>query len=162
MNNDIFNPAEIARSIMDSTTFLSLATSNGKETWIAPLFFVHDRYKTIYFVSSIDSLHVQHIQVRSQVALSIFNMNQKEGNLAADTNGVQIRGRAIFADKSEYEKVMELFNQKIWPDESKPIDVDKYEGTGRSIFKIYLDEIYVQDPEYFQKHHEDKRIKVDL
>lgn len=126
------------------------------------LFFVHDQFKTIYFVSSHDSIHAQHIQVESQVAISIFNTNQKEGNLAADTNGVQIRGHAFLADKPEYEKIMQLFNKKIWPDEKKPIDVDKYDGTPRSIFKIHLDEIYVQDPQYFQKHHIDKRIKVDL
>lgn len=44
MNIDTFHPAEIARSIIDSTTFLSLATFNGKETWIAPFF--------LYMISS--------------------------------------------------------------------------------------------------------------
>jgi general stress protein 26 len=156
------NLTEKAREIIDTTNFLSLATSNGKETWIAPLFFAHDQYKTLHFVSSLDSVHVQHIRVQSQVAVSIFNSNQKEGNLATDTNGVQIRGHAFLAEKSEYAKIITLLNEKIWPGEKHPVVVTKYDLTPRRIFTIQIDKIYIQDPEHFQKYHIDKRVEVDL
>jgi len=154
----LFNPADTARSIIDNTNFLSLATFNGKETWIAPLFFAHDQFKTIYFVSSLESVHAQHILVQSQVAVSVFNSNQKEGDI--NTNGIQIRGQAFLADKSEYAKIIKLFNNRIFPGQNQPVDETRYDETSRRIFKIHINEIYLQDPQYFEKYQIDKRIKV--
>ena len=159
----LFDPAQTARQIIDSNTFLSLATSNRKETWIAPVFYAHDDFHTLYFVSSKDSVHVQHIFQNPQVAVSIFDSTQSEGNIKGGINGVQIRGFASLVDKSQYEHVIGLFLKKIFPNDlekQSAIDPNRYEGTPRLIFQIHVDEIYVQDPDHWKNHRIDRRIKV--
>src|SRR3989304_5459645 len=96
---------EFAKNIIKNNTFLSIATSFNNDTWIAPVFFAVDDEYNFYFVSSMDSTHVQHILQNKQVALSIFNSVQPEG----DANGVQIKGKAIKIPISKYPEVLKLF-----------------------------------------------------
>ena len=152
---------DIGRYIINSNRFMSLATSHYNDTWIAPVYYVVDEDYNIYFVSFIRSTHVIHIILNSQVAISIFNSTQEEG----DANGLQIKGEAYQLPKSRYKEVISLFYRKNGI-EATPEMIDgkikEYEDKERAIFQIKPTEIYIQDREYFKEHRVDKRVKINL
>ena len=153
---------EFAKNVIKNNNFLSIATSFNNQTWIAPVFFAVDDKYNFYFVSSIDSTHVQHILQNKQVALSIFDSVQPEG----DANGVQIKGEAIKIPISKYPDVLKLFwektRKKVITEDEIQQKINEYENNKRSIFQIVPKEIYVQDQEYFKKYRIDKRVRIDL
>lgn len=153
---------KIAKEIIENNMYLSIATSDGENSWIAPLFYTIDEQYNFYFVSAIDSVHAQHIQKNPHVAIAIFDSHQPEGT----GNGVQIKAKAGLVDEREYPKVMEYFQRKLFPDEEErakhPINPKEYSGTVRRIFKIEPLKCYVQDTEYWKVKKIDRRIEVKL
>ncbi len=45
------NPREVAKQIIESNTFLSLATTDGREPWVSAVFYAHDKEFNLYFTS---------------------------------------------------------------------------------------------------------------
>src|SRR3990167_3941503 len=78
-----------ARQIINDNLYLSLATSNGNETWIAPLWYAVDKQYNFYFVSEHSSVHCTHIKLNPNVAVSIFNSTENP----EDVNGLQIAAK---------------------------------------------------------------------
>ncbi len=151
----------IAKEIINTNNFMSLATSYQNDTWIAPVYYTTDDNYTFYFVSSKYSKHVQHIFLNSQVAISIFNSNQTEGT----ANGVQIKGIATIINESEYFNIIKLFGNKMKVKINNNDIIDKikeYSRNNRLIFSINPIKSYIQDQEFFKKHHIDKRIEIHL
>jgi uncharacterized protein YhbP (UPF0306 family) len=151
----------IGQNIIKSNHFMSIATSYLDDTWIAPVYYFNDDSFTLYFVSSLDSKHVGQLLLNPQVAVSIFDSRQAEG----DANGVQLRGIASKVADEKYYDVLSMFFQK----NGKSVDPDtindritQYRNTGRAIFQIVPIDAFVQDPEHFKKYRIDKRVRIDL
>ena len=136
---------------------MSIATSYQNDTWITPIYYIFDN-KYLYFVSSIHSKHVQHIQLNKKVAVSIFDSSQTD-----NINGIQMKGEVVEIPISEYSKILELYfyiNETI--NEKISEKISEYKKNKRAIFQVKPIEIYIQDVEYFKKYHIDRRIKVTL
>ncbi len=74
-------------SILHDCEYLSLATENKTQPWVAPLYFAHDKKGVLYFISRKDSLHALHIKENPNVAVSIFDSSAAPGQC----DGLQIR-----------------------------------------------------------------------
>jgi hypothetical protein len=63
-----------ARSILDGTSYAVLATADADGTpWATPVWFAHDHFDRIYWLSWPGSRHSQLIEQRSDIALTVFD-----------------------------------------------------------------------------------------
>ena len=77
-----------AVEILKSNIYLTLATTDGKLPWAAPVFYCLDEDFNFYFISQMDSVHTVHILKQPKVAFAVFDSHQPEG----EGNGVQGSG----------------------------------------------------------------------
>jgi putative heme iron utilization protein len=65
---------EVARAIIDSHMYLTLATADADgQPWASPVYFAADGYGTYYWVSSPEARHSRNIAVRPAVSIVIFD-----------------------------------------------------------------------------------------
>lgn len=141
---------EIAKEIIKSNIYLTLATSDGTP-WIAPLLYAVDDKYNFYYISQMNSLHTKHILKIPTVAFAIFDSHQKEGT----GNGVQGAGKAyVLTTDGELEKAMKWYHTTFV--EMKPETFK--EPNPYRFFKIVPEHFYVLDPEA----KVDKRVEVHL
>jgi uncharacterized protein YhbP (UPF0306 family) len=63
-----------ARSVLDGTTFVVLATADADgNPWATPVWFAHDGLDRLYWVSWPGSRHSQLIEQRPDIALTVFD-----------------------------------------------------------------------------------------
>ncbi len=68
------DPANIARTIIDSIVYMVLGTADETgRPWVSPVYFSVERYKEFYWMSSPDVTHSRNIAVRPQVSIVIFD-----------------------------------------------------------------------------------------
>ena len=93
-----------ARDVLETSRYVTLATSDGSAPWIAPIEPMRDGDGTFYFFSTEDSRHARHIATNPNVAISLFNGEQPA--YASDANarlrGLQIEATARKLDPAEY------------------------------------------------------------
>lgn len=77
-----------AQSILDTNTYLTLATTDGKHAWVAPLYYCRDRKNRFYVISQPHCRHARHIALNSRVSFAVFDSRAPEGV----GNGVQGTG----------------------------------------------------------------------
>jgi len=156
------NDNELGRNIVNSNRYMSLATCHYNDVWIAPVSYVTDENYNFYFVSHARSKHVIHTILNSDVAMSIFDSTQTEG----EGNGVQIKGIASQLSTSKYKDVIPLFFEKIGIvddiEDLIQMKIEEYKLNDRVIIQVKPTEVYIQEKEYFEKHKVDKRIKIKL
>ena len=99
---------ELVRDVITGNRYLSLATTEGEEPWVAPVEYLHDEQLNFYFFSTADARHSQHIRRNPTVAFAIFDATQPEysGNLTAPLRGVQIRASARQLSGAEYPEMI--------------------------------------------------------
>lgn len=131
---------EKACRIIESASYITLATSKDDKPWLSPVTFWLDEFNNIYCVSHIDSKHVQYIKKNKHVSISIFDSNIPEG-LGAN-NGLQCTATATLLKKNETDFAMLYFTSRI-----SEVDIvqlrDKWYSYDRVIIKIVLDNIYI-------------------
>ena len=69
---------EFIRSLIERNRYLSLATIDGTDPWIAPLEYISDDDLNLYFFSPENAAHSHHIGVHETVAITIFDAVQPE------------------------------------------------------------------------------------
>ncbi len=74
---------ELVRSIIREGRYLSLATTDGSDPWVAPVEYVADAALNLYFVSLHASRHAQHIDANPTVAVAIFDLVSRSSPGAA-------------------------------------------------------------------------------
>lgn len=99
---------EEIEKILDSNHYATISTVDEKgQPWAAPVWFVYDENKTLYWWSSIASQHSVNIAHNSNVYITIFDSTVKEG----DGFGLYIRAEASVVTDDELESVSELYNK---------------------------------------------------
>lgn len=66
------------RELIKRNRYLSLATTDGKVPWIAPLEYLSDDELNLYYFSPEGAVHSQHLNDHEQVAVTIFDAVQPE------------------------------------------------------------------------------------
>ena len=77
----------MAREVLDTNRYLTLGTVDPDGSpRVSPVYFVHHRYRTFYWVSSPDAHHSANLEARPSVALVVFDSTVEVGG-----------GRAVYA-----------------------------------------------------------------
>lgn len=159
------DPKAIVKQIIDSSTFLSLATTDGKKPWVNAVFFATDRDYNFYFVSYNNSIHVQNILKNPNVAVTIFDSHITPSGGRAQ--GLQISGTCKKLTKEELPQAIEIVYSKRFPDPkeraSRDLSVERFskgdnQGRVDHIYKITPDHFYILDT----KMGKDTRIEVHM
>ena len=74
---------EFVRELVTRNRYLSLATTDGGDPWIAPLEYLSDEDLNLYYFSPESAAHSQHLKDRQSVAITIFDGVQPEYEPAA-------------------------------------------------------------------------------
>ena len=65
---------QAARSIVDTNSYLTLATSDIEGVpWASPVWFAHEQYETFLWMSQPDARHSRNIAARREIAIVIFD-----------------------------------------------------------------------------------------
>jgi nitroimidazol reductase NimA-like FMN-containing flavoprotein (pyridoxamine 5'-phosphate oxidase superfamily) len=72
--------AEIARQILDSNRYMTLATADESgQPWASPVYYAAEGYRELVWVSSPDATHSRNIAVRPQVSIVVFDSGVEIG-----------------------------------------------------------------------------------
>lgn len=103
------NYQEVVEQVIEDTSYLALATTDGSEPWLAPIEYFRGDTENFYFFSTTDSRHATHIEANETVAVALWSQEQPEyePGMEATLNGVQIRATAKQLYEEEYPPVVE-------------------------------------------------------
>jgi nitroimidazol reductase NimA-like FMN-containing flavoprotein (pyridoxamine 5'-phosphate oxidase superfamily) len=101
--------AAIARSVIDSNRFMTIATADENGVpWVSPLWYAAVEYREFFWVSAPESRHSRNIAQRRQIAIVIFDSHEPGGwksvymtATASEVAGADLeRGLAAFNRRS--------------------------------------------------------------
>jgi Pyridoxamine 5'-phosphate oxidase len=105
------DPAALARGIIDANQYMTLATADGDgRPWATPVWFAHQGYTDLFWVSRPGARHSRNLAVRPEVGIVIFDSTVPAGNgqavyveaLAGELEEAgREQGIAIFSRRSE-------------------------------------------------------------
>jgi general stress protein 26 len=94
----VADKAELARQIIETSRYLTLATADASgRPWASPVFFAPGRPAEFLWVSRPDADHSRNIAERAEVSLAIFDSRQPPGT----GQGVYVGGRAELVEDGE-------------------------------------------------------------
>jgi len=71
---------EVARSIVDTNNFMTLATADrAGHPWASPVWYAYRDCREFFWVSSPDATHSRNIAVRPELAIVIFDSHEAGG-----------------------------------------------------------------------------------
>lgn len=148
------------RKVIFENRYLTMATSDGKTVWIAPLaYYVEPDYSFVYFTSK-SSRHQKHIEKKSIVACSIYN-----SSLSSDeVDGIQFTGKVTLVSGAELPTVLAKYFMQSFPIEEvrkkwlRPVSDFKFFSVQR-FYRIKPLDMYTIDTTSVKV---DKRVEVDL
>jgi uncharacterized protein YhbP (UPF0306 family) len=140
---------ELVREIVAENHYLSLATTDGAEPWVAPVEYAFDEHLNLYFVSLTTSRHARQIERNPMVAVAIFDSQQP----AFTGKGVQIRGRA-----SRHSDTQNPF-VTVGGRTDMSLELAAYDPD-YAAFRIEPQEVYLVKG-YVEEEWRDERVRVD-
>jgi nitroimidazol reductase NimA-like FMN-containing flavoprotein (pyridoxamine 5'-phosphate oxidase superfamily) len=102
------NSAEAVKKIIESNTYITIATSDGERPWITPVFFAHDKEYNFYWSSFSEVKHSLLISKNPNIAAIIFDSSSPEGQ----GDGVYIQGTAHEVAEEEILHAIGCFEEK--------------------------------------------------
>ena len=121
------NPKElraIARSIIDSNRYMTLATADETGLpWASPVWYAPARYREFFWVSSPQARHSRNLSARPQLAIVIFDSHKPGGwhavymsAFAEELAGIDIdEGIEIFSRRSEEQNLPAWTREDVRP-----------------------------------------------
>ena len=105
------DPVAIAREILDTNRYMTLATADGDgRPWASPVWYAHEGYTDLLWVSRPGARHSRNLAVRPELAIVIFDSTVPEGSgqavyvkaLAEELDGAEReQGIAVISRRSE-------------------------------------------------------------
>ena len=150
-----------AKELILGSNYLTLATSDANDTWVAPLGYACDENFIFYFISEHQSRHALHIAANPNVAFAIYDSTL----LPQDANGLQVSAHAGVVATEEIPHAISVVYHKFgrdllefrfpnWQDPTSYLDLSKFR-----IYKLTPTHFYMLDPEIEKS---DKRIEIKL
>lgn len=95
---------ELVESILRRNRYLVLSTAGSAGPWIAPLEYMIDEDLSFYVFSTDDSRHVRDLDAHPNVAVAVFELEQREYSPEASftLNGVQMEAVARRVRQADY------------------------------------------------------------
>ncbi len=140
----------IVQQIIGSSTYLTIATTDGEKPWASAVFFAADKVCNLYFVSYNDSRHVQNILKNPNVSVAIFDSHF----VPTGAQGVQIEATCQRVMAKDLSEAIEVVYTKRFPDPKertvRDLSVEHFskadsEGRTDHIYKIVPKHFYILD-----------------
>jgi nitroimidazol reductase NimA-like FMN-containing flavoprotein (pyridoxamine 5'-phosphate oxidase superfamily) len=145
--------AERARAIIDANAYLTLATADeAGRPWASPVWFAHDAFRELVWVSRPGARHSQNIAVRPEVGIVLFDSTVPIGTGTA----VYIEAAAEAAAPADIERRVATFSKRSLAQGGVAWSAD--DVTGDSPFRLYL----ARATTHYVLDDHDQRIEVDL
>jgi len=154
----------IVKHIITTSTYLTLATTDGKKPWANAVFFASDKELNLYFTSYNNSRHIKNILQNPNVSVAIFDSHIVPGTGA---QGVQIEATCQRVTGEALPEAIEVVYTKRFPDQKERAKRDLsaehfslLDSVGRTdhIYKIVPKHFYILD----KKVGKDMRIEVKM
>lgn len=102
-------PAVIARQIIDSSRYLTLATADGTgRPWACPVWYAHEDYTSFIWVSRPGARHSRNIAARATVSAVIFDSTVPE----AQAQAVYLEARAEELTGADCDRAIAIFSRR--------------------------------------------------
>ncbi|MGH3876728.1 MAG: pyridoxamine 5'-phosphate oxidase family protein [Actinophytocola sp.] len=141
MTND-----DIARGVLDAVSYVVLATADADGVpWASPVWFAHDEYRELYWVSAPDARHSQNIDARPRISLVVF-----DSTVAPNT------GQAVYMtatasqvrDPAAIDRGLAVFSRASVRAGMDPWDADRVSGDARlRLYRATVLEHSILDPD---------------
>jgi pyridoxine/pyridoxamine 5'-phosphate oxidase len=103
------NPGALARSIVDSNPYMTLATADAEgRPWVSPVWFAHEDYRDFLWVSRAEARHSRNLAVRPELAIVIFDSTVVPG----DATAVYVEGRGEMLEGHELQHAVEIYSRR--------------------------------------------------
>jgi hypothetical protein len=103
------DPADTARSIIDASLYMVLATADETgRPWASPVYFANSGYTEFFWVSSPDTAHSRNIAARPQISMVIFDSQVPIGT----GQGVYMAAVAQEAAGAALDRGLEVFSRR--------------------------------------------------
>jgi nitroimidazol reductase NimA-like FMN-containing flavoprotein (pyridoxamine 5'-phosphate oxidase superfamily) len=140
----------VARSIVDSNRFMTLATADGDgRPWASPVWYAPAEYREFFWVSSPEAMHSRNLAVRPELAIVIFDSHEAGGWKALYMS-------AVAEELDDVAEGIEIFSQRsveqglpVWMRE------DVLPPARHRLYRATASEHFVLDPH-------DQRIPLSL
>jgi nitroimidazol reductase NimA-like FMN-containing flavoprotein (pyridoxamine 5'-phosphate oxidase superfamily) len=149
--------ATVARSIIDSSRYMVLATADESgRPWASPVWFARDGYAAYYWVSLLDTRHSRNLGVRADLSIVIFDSGAAVGTGQAVY--MEATGREVAA--AEVEHGIEMFTS-VSQEQGAPAwsAADVLAPAAHRLYVASVARQFVLDP---QVHGIDERTPVTL
>ena len=102
----------LARSIIDTNLYMVLGTADeGGQPWVAPVYYAPIDDRQFVWVSRPEARHSQHLAVRAEVAIVIFDSSAEIGTGC----GVYMSAVAETLTGTAVEVAVEAYSRRHWP-----------------------------------------------
>jgi nitroimidazol reductase NimA-like FMN-containing flavoprotein (pyridoxamine 5'-phosphate oxidase superfamily) len=147
------DPAAVAREIIDANRYMTLATADGGgRPWASPVWYAHQGYTDLYWVSRPDARHSRNLAVRPEVGIVIFDSTVPEG----DGQAVYVEAVAEELDGAERDQGIAIFSRRSEAGGADPWDVADVSGSAP--FRLYR----ARASAHFVLAADDRRLTVRL
>jgi pyridoxine/pyridoxamine 5'-phosphate oxidase len=145
--------AEIARAIVDASSYMTLATADPDgRPWASPVWFATVDYRDFYWVSRPDARHSENIAARPEIAIVIFDSHVPPGQ----GNAVYMSVRAAELRGVEAQRGIELYSARSAAAGLPPWTLEQISPGARH--RLYR----ATAREHFVLNERDERVRVEL
>lgn len=135
--------AAIARHILDTGSFMTLATADAAGLpWASPVWFAQENYRELYWVSDPDSRHSRNLAARPELSIVVFDSTQTPGDVQA------VYMSATAGQPADVEAEMGVFSRVSARAGLPGLDVARVTGAARlRLYKATVTTHYIMDPD---------------
>jgi uncharacterized protein YhbP (UPF0306 family) len=138
------DPADIARTILDSNRYMTLGTADETgRPWVSPVWYAPDGYGRLFWVSDPEARHSQNIAARPEIGIVIFDSRAAIG----DGQGVYMSAVAEQLSGADLERGIEVFSRRSVAQGAREWTLEEVRMPG--LFRLYratVSEHWVLDP----------------
>jgi nitroimidazol reductase NimA-like FMN-containing flavoprotein (pyridoxamine 5'-phosphate oxidase superfamily) len=138
--------AEIARRILDTSSYVVLATADANGMpWASPVWFAMHDYAVLYWASFPGARHSQNIAMRPQVGMVVFDSTVPPGT----GQGVYTSaGVEQLSDRAAIEQGLAAFSSKSMRQGAEAWGLERVTGAARlRLYRATILELSILDPD---------------
>lgn len=152
----------LAQKIITANQYMVLATSGSDgKAWVSPVVYVYDSDWKFYFISKVESRHVQNLKENAELSVAIFDSHQDFG----EGCGLQIEATARELPLVDALKASLFFLQRKWL-YGKLADrnwfTDVLNSFSYVMYEVTPTKFWMNNPEPKTPEDEDLRVEVTL
>ena len=146
--------AAVAREIIDANRYMVLGTADeGGRPWVSPVWFAHDGYGELFWVSSPDATHSRNLASRPELGIVVFDSQVPIGS----GQGVYMSAVADVVTGAELERGLDVFSERSVAQGGRRWTLEDV-GDRYRLYRATVSAHWVLDPD----RSPDQRVPVDL